>query len=1012
METSAIYRYITTDLLTGTVLSEIPIHGVSWGRAVRRAGEFRGSIPVIAATKHLNLYDSTIPGRTALYVLRNDVCVWGGIIWSREYSADNRTLDISGAEFISYFYHRFVWKSLLDQATGLGLYAMTAPIQIGAYSLVSGVATIETRSIDLEEGSQPRPHLLTKGDEIVLSGIDSRLEGGAVVDSIVSDTTFTFITDSIDTISRTETTLAVFQKSMDNYRFVRDLISRTAEDFAGIEIKRDEYLPGETLRLSIVQKERLSNVATITTSEPHYLITGQEAVVKDVDNEFDGRHTVTSITSPYAFQYDNSYGDLAATAEDGIRTLNITEFSVVGKVVTLTTEVAHNASVGDEVVVDAGRKQTDATKAMPDMDIFDETQDIKTIESATKFTYERSTYSNSYWYFQRNIVSAGIDYQASPEKWVVTIEVDADHNYLLGASVQVIGLGFPYDTPKDGSYKITALPSTKQFQYEISRSCKISKRVSTKAGVVTIYTDKAHGFRPGDTIVISNYGAVSSKGYNGTWVIDQTPSAYRFTFKKEKTVKVRGEYSKASKTVTILGGDDMSALEVGMGVTVTGGGGIGAGAKITAVNTGSSTVTISDDTTAAAQQVTASSTAAVDSNTLSVSQADAKLIKTGMIVSGTGIQTGTKVTGVNTTTNKVSISLKTTAAISGANLKYSPQLTFSIKYLDTPGTDSSPPATATVKDTSDYAFDKINKSNGEIISRTDRILIKGGGTVLLGPRAYVGSYGGYAFNSDIGITYGEETNAGVYTYKNDFVGSNLLSIGDVLEEVSAGPDGFEYRIDCSYDDKAQKFVREFVISGYDYPDDPEPGEVRSIESLGANKFIFEYPGNIASLRLRESAEESATRLWVTGANNASITGENARQPMSAATKQSMLEDGWPVLEATEQMDGEMGTARLYNHAKSFLEESLPPIDELTVEVNGSMDPQAGTYSPGDWCSLLFEDEFMKARLASKQEARDNIFVRKIYGFKVDVPDAFGIPEKVSLELIRDTEVDTYGNQQA
>lgn len=1008
MDTRAIYRYITTDLLTGEVLAEIPMQGVSWGRALRRAGQFNGSIPVIAATAHLDIYKSTLPGRTALYILRNDVCVWGGIIWSREYDAENRTLDISGSEFISYFYRRFVWKSLLDSSTGLGLYAMSQPIQIGSYSLSNNQATITTRPILIGKEPTNRPHLLSVGDEVVLADIDSRLEGGTVVSSTPDSYSFTFYTENDDTIPLTETTLGTFQKSMDNYRFVRDLINRTAEDFAGIDIRRDEYLPGETRMLSIIQKSRLGRVARLTTSEPHGLIAGQEVVVKDVDNEFDGRYTVTSVASPYAFEYDNNFSDLATTAEDGLRTLTITQFSVVGKLVTLTTATNHNASVGDEVRVDAGRTRSQVTITNPDMDIFDETEEIDTIVSPTVFSYNRNAYSNTYWYFERNITKVGLDYQSSPEKWVVTVEVDTPHNYIVGGKVQIVGLAAPYDSPAGDGYTITAIPAPNQFKYEIDRSRKISKRVS-KSGVVTIYTEKAHGYKPGDTIVISNYGSVASKGYNGTWTIDQVPSVYRFTFKKEKTVKVTGEYAKDSTSITIRASQDVSQIETGMTVSVTGGSGIGSSNKVTAVNTNTRVVTISDATTAKAERVTASATAANDSNTLTVSVANSKLIKSGMRVSGTGIATDTRVTGVNTNNGKISVAPNTTAAISGANVQFDPYLSFYIKYSDNAGKDESPPSTASVKNTSDKELDTVNRSNGEIVSRTDRINVNGGGSATLGPRAYVGSYGGYASNSDIGISFGEETNSGVYTKKNNFIGSNLQSIGEILEEVSAGPDGFEYRIDCFFDKATQKFTRKLILSGYDYPDDPNPEGVRSLESLGANKYVFEYPGNIASFSLNESAEDAATRLWVTGSDNNNGNEEGVRQPMSAATKQSLLDSGWPVLEAAEQIDGEAGTARLYNQARSFLEESLPPIDELTVEVNGSMAPVVGTYAPGDWCSLLFEDRFMQERLASNQEPRDNIFVRKIYSFKVDVPDSFGIPEKVNLDLIRDTEVDTYGD---
>ena len=620
MDTRAVYRYITTDLLTGEVLAEIPMQNVSWGRALRRAGEFSGSIPAIPATAHLNIYKSTLPGRTALYALRNDVCVWGGIIWARNYNAEDRTLDVSASEFISYFYHRFAWKSLLDSSTGLGLYAMSQPIQIGSYSLSNNQATITTRPILIGKEPTNRPHLLSVGDEVVLADIDSRLEGGTVVSSTPDDYSFTFYTESDDTIPVTETTLGTFQKSMDNYRFVRDLINRVAEDFAGIDIRRDEYLPGETKMLSIIQKSRQNNVARIATSEPHGLITGQEVVVKDVDNQFDGRYTVTSVASPYAFLYDNSSTDLAVTPEDGLRILRITQFSVVGKLVTLTTDTTHNASVGDEVRVDAGRARGDVKVTSPDMDIFDETEEIDTIVSPTVFSYNRNTYSNTYWYFERNITKYGLDYQENPEKWVVTVEVDAAHNYLVGGKAQVVGLAAPYDSPAGEGFTITDIPAPNRFKYEINRSRKIVKK-SSKAGVITIFTEKAHGYKPGETIVISNYGAAASKGYSGTWIVDQVPSVYRFTFKKEKTTRVTAEYAKDSTSITVRAGQDISQIEVGMTVSGSSGGanGIGGSTKVTAVNANTRVVTINDATTAKAERVTASVTATDNSNTLVVS---------------------------------------------------------------------------------------------------------------------------------------------------------------------------------------------------------------------------------------------------------------------------------------------------------------------------------------------------------------------------------------------------------
>ena len=105
------YRYFVTDLMTNALLAEIPFTGVSYGRALKGAGEFSGSVPVLDATAAANLYDYTIPGRTALYVVRNNVCVWGGIIWSRSYDTSSRKLNVSGSEFTSYLYHRNIWKT-------------------------------------------------------------------------------------------------------------------------------------------------------------------------------------------------------------------------------------------------------------------------------------------------------------------------------------------------------------------------------------------------------------------------------------------------------------------------------------------------------------------------------------------------------------------------------------------------------------------------------------------------------------------------------------------------------------------------------------------------------------------------------------------------------------------------------------------------------------------------------------------------------------------------------------
>lgn len=106
------YRYFTTDISTGKVIMEVPFGDVSWERKISSAGSFSGSIPADPSQDHFDLYNSTLPGKRGLYIVRNGLCVWGGIIWSRDYSITERKLSISALEWDSYLHHRVFWKSI------------------------------------------------------------------------------------------------------------------------------------------------------------------------------------------------------------------------------------------------------------------------------------------------------------------------------------------------------------------------------------------------------------------------------------------------------------------------------------------------------------------------------------------------------------------------------------------------------------------------------------------------------------------------------------------------------------------------------------------------------------------------------------------------------------------------------------------------------------------------------------------------------------------------------------
>lgn len=282
------------------------------------------------------------------------------------------------------------------------------------------------------------------------------------------------------------------------------------------------------------------------------------------------------------------------------------------------------------------------------------------------------------------------------------------------------------------------------------------------------------------------------------------------------------------------------------------------------------------------------------------------------------------------------------------------------------------------------------------------------GTATKSPQVVYGTYGPYPANSDFGLDFSTQAYSGVYVSSLDKIrrGYELKSVGEELDEYSDILDGFEYRIDCSYDTATYSFKRTFVLIPINFPNPPPPGEVSPITRFGAENYVFEYPGNISNVTLDESAEDAATRFFVTGSDSA--LGNDASQPYAAATSTDFLSEGWPLLDQEETRSDTYEEDKLYSFAERYLTEFLPPVSDLKISVNGSLAPTVGTYSPGDWCAIIINDDFVALRLESNLEPRNDIIVRKIESFKVSVPDNPAFPEQVELNLITEWEVDTRG----
>lgn len=325
------YRYYLTDLLSNQIISEVPFRGVSFERANRRAGSFSGTIPFIEVTSGLNLYEATLPGRTGLYVMRNGVCVWGGIIWSRAYEVESRELEVVGSEFMSYFYKRHIWRTIQYGSNFIGIFS---------YQASGGLATITT------EG----PHGFSIGDRVRITFTSPAVDGTHTISFIPAADQFQFETAVVDASG--QSTSGACRTLVDTYDFARDLIFQGLTDLGTFQFANEAIKPAKEFQASVISKKRSGNFVTLRTDAPHEIIVGQQIEVVEVGSGFDGFHTVTEVPDDQSIRFPLIGNDIARQTVPGIRQLNVVSKALNDGVSTVILDQAHGASVGQTVFLD------------------------------------------------------------------------------------------------------------------------------------------------------------------------------------------------------------------------------------------------------------------------------------------------------------------------------------------------------------------------------------------------------------------------------------------------------------------------------------------------------------------------------------------------------------------------------------------------------------------------------------------------------------------------------------
>lgn len=790
--TPAEYRYYVTDLLTNNVIGEIPFTNVSYERALSKAGSFSGSIPVIEATAPLNLYESTMPGKTALYILRNGVCVWGGIIWSRSYNPTNKTLQIDGQEFISYLYHRAVWQTLYYGSEG---------VYCSRYQAGSGTATVFT---DTEHG-------FSAGDKVKILNLNSALNGTHTIASTPSLASFTFT--SVASLAASNSSTGTARTIVDSYDVTRDILGWLSDDFGDNQFVNDEIKPASETEYAVTNKSMTSAVATLTTALPHDFIEGQLLEIVDVDNALDGFVTVKEIPTSTTFTFDvaGSPSNIPPAAVTALASYSVTSKAIETTSLSVTNKLASNN--------------------------------------------------------------------------IVTITTSATHYLQVGDEVSISNV----DSNLNGTYTVATTPTSNTFTYaktipNVASAPVVDGIASYKSAVLV--TSTSHGLSAGKSVVIE----INDEVFDGTYVVSKVDNSTTFRYNLFKILNVAAE-----------------------GVF---GGVMKWGARAVAGTYGSFS---------ANSDVDIASTADVSGKYIGVTQ---------QVFRGSDLRYFGEILeefakDLNGFEYRIDCDFQ--------NDEFTRTFRF-VPFFDPPT--------------------KIAVTNKELSSNIATLTTETAHGLEVGEEVVVSDVGNYFDGTQTVVSAPTST---TFTFKS-------------------------YNLN----------VPSTAASGY-------IGLVHPISYLGADQFVFEYPGNILDFKIDESAEDSATRMWV-GGNTDGLSGD-ASNPYAAASATDLLGAGWPVLDQIEEQKDALGESALYEYAEEYLAEARPPELTFSMSVNGSLNPVVGDYLPGDWCSIIIDDDFVRLRLGDDLEPRGDIIVRKIVGFKVSVPDVPTFPEKVDLELISEWKED-------
>lgn len=260
------YRYLVFDVLTDELLTEVQMSDVSFTNKIAAAGDLGGTVYAVDSQPDVDLYWATMPMKTAIYVLRGDRALWGGIIWNREYDLVTKQVKISAGSWESYLFRRYIWHTF-ETSQGSDQYDVVRQLLTKMrndfykdYTVADGVTPLPM-SAALDIYSDPNAVAGRTQDSILFSREELQSFGDALQEYANNENGFEwyFRVDYNKTAKRFRRRLQYIETPPALMAKGSDPLTNTEADKPGIDTFLFEY-PGNIITVTLI--EDADNAAT------------------------------------------------------------------------------------------------------------------------------------------------------------------------------------------------------------------------------------------------------------------------------------------------------------------------------------------------------------------------------------------------------------------------------------------------------------------------------------------------------------------------------------------------------------------------------------------------------------------------------------------------------------------------------------------------------------------------------------------------------------------------------